>query len=66
MSDMQNTWTCAHSKGDSILLCASSLIRIRQKEKIPAVEKIASVNQPLIHTDSSRETNFVNIMDIIV
>jgi hypothetical protein len=42
MNDMQKT-CCSLLKSDSIFLCASSLICIRQKHKI--ADKIASVNQ---------------------
>ena len=45
MNDMQKTWNCSLLKSDSILLCASSLICIRQKHKI--ADKIASVNRAL-------------------
>ena len=43
MNDMQTTENCLLLKCDSILLCASSLICIRQKHKI--ADKIAGVNK---------------------
>ena len=43
VNDMQKTQNCLLLKSDSILLCASSLIYIRQKHKI--ANKFASVNQ---------------------
>jgi hypothetical protein len=44
LNDMQKTWNCLLLKSDSILLCATSLVYIRQKHKI--ADQVARLCEP--------------------